>query len=155
MAEVCDPSVSLEAGVRFCGVRGLLRPSPPPCLLWGLRCHSGGQIGHGFRVGVEGGQQNRSTLNFKPPLSCFAAASQPTTTQDLLPSSPPLSRAGRLCSHMPSRSPPQTHSEERPFQCEECKALFRTPFSLQRHLLIHNSKCGIAWTMVRFHHLSM
>ncbi len=34
----------------------------------------------------------------------------------------------------------QTHSEERPFQCEECKALFRTPFSLQRHLLIHNSK---------------
>ncbi|KAJ6668843.1 hypothetical protein lerEdw1_012329 [Lerista edwardsae] len=34
---------------------------------------------------------------------------------------------------------PQTHSEERPFQCEECKALFRTPFSLQRHLLIHNS----------------
>ena len=35
----------------------------------------------------------------------------------------------------------QTHSEERPFQCEECKALFRTPFSLQRHLLIHNSKC--------------
>lgn len=36
----------------------------------------------------------------------------------------------------------QTHSEERPFQCEECKALFRTPFSLQRHLLIHNSKYG-------------
>lgn len=35
----------------------------------------------------------------------------------------------------------QTHSEERPFQCEECKALFRTPFSLQRHLLIHTSKC--------------
>lgn len=34
----------------------------------------------------------------------------------------------------------QTHSEERPFQCDECKALFRTPFSLQRHLLIHNSK---------------
>lgn len=34
----------------------------------------------------------------------------------------------------------QTHSEERPFQCEECKALFRTPFSLQRHLLIHNSE---------------
>lgn len=39
-----------------------------------------------------------------------------------------------------SVSPPQTHSEERPFQCEECKALFRTPFSLHRHLLIHNSK---------------
>lgn len=37
----------------------------------------------------------------------------------------------------------QTHSEERPFQCEECKALFRTPFSLQRHLLIHNSKSYI------------
>ncbi|NXC35365.1 PRDM5 protein, partial [Campylorhamphus procurvoides] len=36
--------------------------------------------------------------------------------------------------------PVETHSEERPFQCEECKALFRTPFSLQRHLLIHNSK---------------
>ncbi|KAK7819463.1 hypothetical protein U0070_015997, partial [Myodes glareolus] len=34
----------------------------------------------------------------------------------------------------------QTHSEERPFQCDECKALFRTPFSLQRHLLIHNSE---------------
>lgn len=34
----------------------------------------------------------------------------------------------------------QTHSEERPFQCEECKALFRTPFSLHRHLLIHNSE---------------
>ncbi|KAM6120167.1 LOW QUALITY PROTEIN: PR domain zinc finger protein 5 [Pterocles gutturalis] len=34
----------------------------------------------------------------------------------------------------------KTHSEERPFQCEECKALFRTPFSLQRHLLIHNSE---------------
>ncbi|XP_043552540.1 PR domain zinc finger protein 5 isoform X1 [Chiloscyllium plagiosum] len=33
-----------------------------------------------------------------------------------------------------------THSEERPFQCDECKALFRTPFSLQRHLLIHNSE---------------
>lgn len=40
-----------------------------------------------------------------------------------------------------SFSPLQTHSEERPFQCEECKALFRTPFSLHRHLLIHNSKC--------------
>ncbi|XP_030420499.1 PR domain zinc finger protein 5 isoform X9 [Gopherus evgoodei] len=36
--------------------------------------------------------------------------------------------------------PIETHSEERPFQCEECKALFRTPFSLQRHLLIHNSE---------------
>ncbi|XP_077156540.1 PR domain zinc finger protein 5 isoform X2 [Paroedura picta] len=36
--------------------------------------------------------------------------------------------------------PVETHSEERPFQCEECKALFRTPFSLQRHLLIHNSE---------------
>ncbi|NWX53090.1 PRDM5 protein, partial [Steatornis caripensis] len=35
---------------------------------------------------------------------------------------------------------PPTHSEARPFQCEECKALFRTPFSLQRHLLIHNSE---------------
>ncbi|KAM9028344.1 PR domain zinc finger protein 5 isoform 10-T10 [Ara ararauna] len=35
--------------------------------------------------------------------------------------------------------PVETHSEERPFQCEECKALFRTPFSLQRHLLIHNN----------------
>ncbi|KAG8512612.1 LOW QUALITY PROTEIN: PR domain zinc finger protein 5, partial [Galemys pyrenaicus] len=35
---------------------------------------------------------------------------------------------------------PSTHSEERPFQCEECKALFRTPFSLQRHMLIHNSE---------------
>ncbi|NXA62242.1 PRDM5 protein, partial [Mohoua ochrocephala] len=37
-------------------------------------------------------------------------------------------------------APVETHSEERPFQCEECKALFRTPFSLQRHLLIHNSE---------------
>ncbi|KAM6441623.1 PR domain zinc finger protein 5 isoform 2-T2 [Liasis olivaceus] len=37
-------------------------------------------------------------------------------------------------------TPVETHSEERPFQCEECKALFRTPFSLQRHLLIHNSE---------------
>lgn len=39
-------------------------------------------------------------------------------------------------------SGPQTHSEERPFQCEACRALFRTPFSLQRHLLTHNSKSG-------------
>uniref|UniRef100_F6SIP3 C2H2-type domain-containing protein n=1 Tax=Equus caballus TaxID=9796 RepID=F6SIP3_HORSE len=35
----------------------------------------------------------------------------------------------------------KTHSEERPFHSsEECKALFRTPFSLQRHLLVHNSE---------------
>lgn len=41
-------------------------------------------------------------------------------------------------------SGPQTHSEERPFQCEACRALFRTPFSLQRHLLTHNSKSARA-----------
>lgn len=46
---------------------------------------------------------------------------------------------------------PQTHSEERPFQCEECKALFRTPFSLQRHLLIHNSECHSRNSFLRSH----
>ncbi|NXJ77040.1 PRDM5 protein, partial [Trogon melanurus] len=46
-----------------------------------------------------------------------------------------------LCLNPVLEEPPvETHSEERPFQCEECKALFRTPFSLQRHLLIHNSE---------------
>uniref|UniRef100_A0A9L0J1Q2 Zinc finger protein n=1 Tax=Equus asinus TaxID=9793 RepID=A0A9L0J1Q2_EQUAS len=35
----------------------------------------------------------------------------------------------------------KTHSEERPFHSsDECKALFQTPFSLQRHLLVHNSE---------------
>ncbi|VTJ81851.1 Hypothetical predicted protein [Marmota monax] len=49
--------------------------------------------------------------------------------------------AARARTPAPS-SPPLgiTHSQERPFQCEECKALFRTPFSLQRHLLIHTSE---------------
>uniref|UniRef100_UPI00398EC8BD PR domain zinc finger protein 5 isoform X2 n=1 Tax=Pristiophorus japonicus TaxID=55135 RepID=UPI00398EC8BD len=52
---------------------------------------------------------------------------------------------GKLCISVlhgvyAARGSRQTHSEERPFQCEECKALFRTPFSLQRHLLIHNSE---------------
>ncbi|XP_029684518.1 PR domain zinc finger protein 5 isoform X1 [Takifugu rubripes] len=62
-------------------------------------------------------------------------------THDLLPwsSSPSPPRQLRLHTvNMPLFL--QTHSEERPFQCEECKALFRTPFSLQRHLLIHNSE---------------
>ncbi|XP_019350366.1 PR domain zinc finger protein 5 isoform X4 [Alligator mississippiensis] len=46
-----------------------------------------------------------------------------------------------ICLNPVLEEPPiETHSEERPFQCEECKALFRTPFSLQRHLLIHNSE---------------
>ncbi|NXK66111.1 PRDM5 protein, partial [Sylvietta virens] len=46
-----------------------------------------------------------------------------------------------MCPNPVLEEPPvETHSEERPFQCEECKALFRTPFSLQRHLLIHNSE---------------
>ncbi|XP_034627751.1 PR domain zinc finger protein 5 isoform X4 [Trachemys scripta elegans] len=46
-----------------------------------------------------------------------------------------------MCLNPVLEEPPiETHSEERPFQCEECKALFRTPFSLQRHLLIHNSE---------------
>uniref|UniRef100_A0A8C5F009 Zinc finger protein n=1 Tax=Gopherus evgoodei TaxID=1825980 RepID=A0A8C5F009_9SAUR len=45
----------------------------------------------------------------------------------------------------------KTHSEERPFQCEECKALFRTPFSLQRHLLIHNSKSFVTPSVLKSH----
>ncbi|XP_048365943.1 PR domain zinc finger protein 5 isoform X2 [Sphaerodactylus townsendi] len=53
----------------------------------------------------------------------------------------PLSKVSSKCLSPVLEDPPvETHSEERPFQCEECKALFRTPFSLQRHLLIHNSE---------------
>lgn len=65
-------------------------------------------------------------------------------THDLLPSSSSLSPAEAAPLTHGNHAPLflQTHSEERPFQCEECKALFRTPFSLQRHLLIHNSKCA-------------
>uniref|UniRef100_A0A8C6MA47 Zinc finger protein n=1 Tax=Nothobranchius furzeri TaxID=105023 RepID=A0A8C6MA47_NOTFU len=48
----------------------------------------------------------------------------------------------------------KTHSEERPFQCEECKALFRTPFSLQRHLLIHNSKF-LFFLFFKFHSVDL
>ncbi|XP_053259489.1 PR domain zinc finger protein 5 isoform X3 [Podarcis raffonei] len=51
------------------------------------------------------------------------------------------SKVSTKCLNPVLEEPPvETHSEERPFQCEECKALFRTPFSLQRHLLIHNSE---------------
>ncbi|XP_033015764.1 PR domain zinc finger protein 5 isoform X3 [Lacerta agilis] len=53
----------------------------------------------------------------------------------------PHSKVSTKCLNPVLEEPPvETHSEERPFQCEECKALFRTPFSLQRHLLIHNSE---------------
>ncbi|XP_020637199.2 PR domain zinc finger protein 5 isoform X2 [Pogona vitticeps] len=53
----------------------------------------------------------------------------------------PHSKVSSKCLSPVLEDPPvETHSEERPFQCEECKALFRTPFSLQRHLLIHNSE---------------
>ncbi|XP_062991328.1 PR domain zinc finger protein 5 isoform X2 [Elgaria multicarinata webbii] len=53
----------------------------------------------------------------------------------------PHSKVPSKCLSPVLEDPPvETHSEERPFQCEECKALFRTPFSLQRHLLIHNSE---------------
>lgn len=71
------------------------------------------------------------SLKQNPPASIYEAS--PTST----------SRREAACVTLykhAARFSLQTHSEERPFQCEECKALFRTPFSLQRHLLIHNSK---------------
>ncbi|XP_066488723.1 PR domain zinc finger protein 5 isoform X2 [Tiliqua scincoides] len=68
-----------------------------------------------------------------------------THSEQVQPSQPqcklPHSKVSSKCLVPVLEDPPvKTHSEERPFQCEECKALFRTPFSLQRHLLIHNSE---------------
>lgn len=68
------------------------------------------RTGRAWLSGEGGRQQNRSTLNFKPPLSCFAAASQPSTTQDLLPSSASLSRRGgsaHTCPALPRRPTPR------------------------------------------------
>lgn len=107
------------------------------------------------RSGMGGQKKNRSTLNFKPLWAGFPTASQPTEDAR----SPPV-----VVIAVPGEAAPlthdkhvllflQTHSEERPFQCEECKALFRTPFSLQRHLLIHNSKCALT-VVSRSRHVS-
>lgn len=78
----------------------------------------------------------------------YFTSSSPGASNCDIPSWVPSRKWAAVTAMMDHREPflwhvvfhPQTHSEERPFQCEECKALFRTPFSLQRHLLIHNSK---------------
>lgn len=102
------------------------------------------RTGRPWRWGKGDSRKNRSTLNFKPLWAAPPTAGQPPKDAR----SPPV-----VFITVPAGAAPlthgkhaplflQTHSEERPFQCEECKALFRTPFSLQRHLLIHNSKCA-------------
>ena len=125
--------------------------TPPvfSCLLLGLRCHSDRWVS-----GCTQGQKNRSVFNLNPlKLLVVIKSTNQTGYKALCVIHLCQFMAPPYCPHWGRRSlirykhgdpallSLQTHSEERPFQCEECKALFRTPFSLQRHLLIHNSKC--------------
>lgn len=136
-------SISLTGGW-ICEVCVLLLPWGPSMFTLGIEV-SLRRTGRPWRWGKGDSQKNRSTLNFKPPWAAFPTASQPPKDTRSPPAifitvpaeAAPLSHG----KHAPLFL--QTHSEERPFQCEECKALFRTPFSLQRHLLIHNSKCAL------------
>lgn len=99
MAEVCDQSVSLEVGI--CGV--LLHPWGPPCLLWGLRCHSDGQVGHGFE-GRGRGRKTEALWTLSPLWAALPQQVSQPKTHDLLRASSSLCRARQLCLHMPCSS---------------------------------------------------
>lgn len=131
------------------GSLGISTLEVPLCLLLGLSCHSDRYVGGGDR---RVSQKQKHFESKAPQAACLHQVNKLNWLRSLKQNPPasiyeasPTSTSRReaacvtLYKHA-ARFSLQTHSEERPFQCEECKALFRTPFSLQRHLLIHNSK---------------
>lgn len=157
-AGVITQAVINQGLVGGCYLWGLW-PAPPlrsPVFTFGIEV-SLRQIGRARRGG--GGRKTEALWTQSPP-SCLCSSGQRTRSAagpfawsshislrsfiNIQTEAALLTRSKHADAALPSL---QTHSEERPFQCEECKALFRTPFSLQRHLLIHNSKYECEPTM--------
>lgn len=91
-------SISLTGGW-ICEVCGLLHPWGPPCLLWGLRCHSGGQVGHGGE-GRGTVRKTEALWTLSPLELLFPQQVNHPKTHGLLPPSPSLSPPRQLRLHV-------------------------------------------------------